>query len=200
MMEAVFGLIGVLVGASLTWIQEAWSDSRTRERHARYLAIRVVCVLDKYVENCADVALDDGLCEGRRNEEGCLEPQVSPPSSPAFSEDLDWKSIDHELMYRLLSLPSEAEAANRMIAGASEHADPPDYEEVFEERQYQYAKLGLTAFALAEEIRKKYGIPSQELGDWNPAEQLTKVKGRVEEQRRKRGQYLAESASSLSGP
>lgn len=41
-----------------------------------------------------------------------------------FSDDLDWKSIDHALMYRLLSLPSEADIANRMIGAASEHAFP----------------------------------------------------------------------------
>lgn len=184
MTEAIFGLVGVFVGVLLTWFQNAWSERKARERHARYLAIRVVCVLDQYVENCAEVALDDGLCEGRPNEEGCLEPQVSPPPSPVFPEDLDWKSVDHTLMYRLLSLPSNAEAANRIISAASEHAFPPDYEEAFDERQFQYAKLGLNAFALTQVIREKYGIPARELDQWDPVDHLTKTKERIEEERR----------------
>jgi hypothetical protein len=197
MTEAIFGLAGVAVGALLAWFQAAWSDRKERQRHARYLAIRVVCVLDKYVENCAAVVSDDGLRDGQRDEEGCLAPQVDEPSPPAFPEDLEWKSIEHGLMYRLLSLPSEAEAAARMIGAASEHAFPPDYEEAFEERQYQYARLGLAAFALTKEIRKEYGIPPKELGDWDPVEHLSKGKEQVEEQRSKRRQRLADSASSL---
>lgn len=181
--DAVFGLVGVIVGAVLTWFQSARSERKARDRDARYLAIRVVCVLDKYIENCAEVAADDGLCDGQRDEEGCLSPQVSPPPAPAFSDDLDWKSIDHELMYRLLSLPSEADAANRMISAAAEHAFPPDYEEVFEERQFQYARLGLTAFALTEAIRKKYGIPPRELDYYDPVDHLTTAKEQVEKDR-----------------
>jgi hypothetical protein len=40
MREALYGLIGVLVGAFLTafltWIREVLADRRTRGRHARY--------------------------------------------------------------------------------------------------------------------------------------------------------------------
>jgi hypothetical protein len=193
MTEAAFGLAGVIVGAFLAWFQAAWSDRRTRERHARYLAIRVVCVLDRYLESCAEVAIDDGLCEGQPNAEGFLEPQVSLPPPPAFSDDMDWKSIPHELMYRLLSLPSEAEVANRMIAGAAEHDTPPDYASFFEERQYQYAKLGLRAFKLTDEIRKAYAIPGRECGEWNPVEHLAKVKTNVEQDRLKRASHYANS-------
>jgi len=189
--ELLSGLIGVFVGALLTLVREVWSDWRGRARHARYLAIRVVCTLDRYIESCADVASDDGLCQGQPNAEGYLEPQVSPPSPPVFPEDLDWKSIEPALMYRILSLPSQAEAANRMIGAAWDSADPPDYEQAFEERQDQYAKLGLTAFALTQEIRKKYGIPPQDLGEWDPAAHLAKVRERVEEERRGRRQQLA---------
>ena len=193
MTEAAFGLAGVIIGAFLAWFQAAWSDRRVRERHARYLAIRAVCVLDRYLDSCADVAIDDGLCEGQLNDEGCLEPQVSLPPPPAFSDDMDWKSIPHELMYRLLSLPSDAEVANRMIDGIAEHDTPPDYARFFEERQYQYAKLGLRAFKLTNEIRKGYGIPSREWGEWNPVEHLGNVKTNIEQDRLKRAARYAES-------
>jgi hypothetical protein len=112
MSGAVFGLIGVVIGSLLNWFREMLTDWRTRARHARYLAIRVVCVLDKYVGKCAEVVADDGLSYGQRDEQGCLRSQVPTPSPLDFPHDLDWMSIEHTLMYRLLSMPNEAGAAN----------------------------------------------------------------------------------------
>jgi hypothetical protein len=204
MSDGVVGLLGVIVGAVLTWGHGTWSEWRERARHARYLAIRVVCILDKYIEDCVAVTLDDGYCEGRPGgEDGTAEPQVETPPPPAFPQDLDWKCIDHELMYRLLSLPRDVEAANQRIVYASENAFPPDYDEAFEERQYQYAKLGLAAFALTEEIRKRYKIPLQETGDWNPAERLGEERKKIEEVRQARhAEYvrLMEHAPKMSAP
>ncbi|MGO9594777.1 MAG: hypothetical protein ACLQFT_20705 [Steroidobacteraceae bacterium] len=191
---AVVGIVGVVIGSFLTLLRETWSDSRMRARHARYLAIRVVCTLDKYVENCAEVVSDDGLCMGQRDKEGCLQAQVPTPPPLAFPDGLDWKSIDHALMYRLLSMPNEAEAADRKIDFVSQYvAGPPDFEEFFEERRDKYATLGLAAFALTQEMRTKYDIPQQTLGEWNPAERLAKAKEQVEKDRRDRMQRLAAS-------
>jgi hypothetical protein len=195
-----FSLAGVVVGALLTLVRDIWADRRTRSRSARYLAIRVVCLLDKYVEHCAEVATDDGLCQGQRDPEGCLRAQVSPPDSPEFPQDVDWKSINPELMYRLLSLPNEADAAARRVNAMWEFADPPDFDEFFEERQDQYGKLGLAAFALTQEIRKKYRIPPQDFGEWNPVEHLTKARAQVEEDRRKRRERIMASPMFLNSP
>jgi hypothetical protein len=197
MRELLSGLLGVVVGATLSWLRELWSENRHRTRHARYVAIRVVCALDRYVDRCADVASDDGLCQGQPNAEGCLEAQVDPPPPPAFSEDLDWKSIEPALMYRILSLPSEAESAKRLIDAVADFTGPPDYEPFFEERQDQYAKLGLAAYSLTEEIRKKYGIPAQERGEWDPAAHLAKVREQVAEERRQRRDRVAQLPSVI---
>jgi hypothetical protein len=100
-------------------------------------------------------------------------------------------------MYRLLSLPSEAETANRAIGAAWDYADPPDFDQAFEERQWRYAKLGLAAFAHTQELRRKYTIPTQELGDWNPVEHLTKAKEGIEATRKSRGLRIASLPTSL---
>lgn len=187
MTEAVFGLIGVLIGVFSTWGQSWWSESRSTGRAAHYLAVRVVCVLDQYVERCAEVVSDDGLSFGQRNPDGCLEPQVPLPGPPMFPEDVDWKSIGHDLMYRLLSMPAEVEEADQAIGFVrSVVAFPPDYDEFFEERSYQYGQIGLKASALADELRKIYSIPQRELGDWNPLEKLSEAIKEVEETRQKR--------------
>jgi hypothetical protein len=191
---ATAGLIGVVIGSLLTWIREAWSARRIRTDHARYLAIRVVCVLDGYVGKCAEVVDDDGLSYGQRNEKGYLVPQVETPDAPKFPEDLDWKSVEHILAYKLLSMSNEAEMADSKISSVSEYvASPPDFEEYFEERQDQYSKLGLAAFAITQTLREKYKLPSQEFADWNPAERLRKARQEVEEVRQERYQRIAAS-------
>ena len=193
-MDGLSGLIGVVVGSVLSGFRDAWSDRKMRDRHAQYLATRVVCALDSYVEACTEVVADDGLCEGQTNAQGCLEPQVRLPPAPEFSQDLDWQSIDPGLMYRLLSLPNEVGAANRIISSTWDAIGPPDYD--FEGRQYQYALLGLVAHALTQELRGKYGLPAQRLGEWNPVDYLTKAKNEIEEDRRLR----AAQHSALPAP
>jgi hypothetical protein len=158
------------------------------ERHARYLAIRVVCILDKFQDHCVDVVRDDGTdFQGKRNAEVYLEAQVALPESPLFPADVDWKSIKPDLMYRILSLHSQVEGARRSIASTAEFTSPPDFEEFFKERRYQYSKLGLTAAELAWELRKTYTIADRDCGDWNPVEHLKHHKSRIEKERKVRG-------------
>jgi hypothetical protein len=159
--SAISGFIGVLVGtAIIPWVR----DYSSRKRAARYLAIRVVCILDKYLEDCAAVAMD----WGREDPEGELETQVSAPSPPSYPSDLDWRSIDYVLMYELLSLPTMAEKAGSVVSAATEHAYGPDYREYFEERNFQYGTLGLKGFALAQRLRKEYTIPDLDFDQWDP--------------------------------
>lgn len=140
-----------------------------RGRAARYLAIRVVCIFDKYLEDCVSVVWDNG----DEASDGCLEPKVRAPGPPSLPNDVDWKSIDHNLMYEILSFPSDVEAADRDIAFTWDNmAFPPNYEEAFTERAFYYAQFGLRAYELAKKIRKIYRIPSKHYEDWNPVSVL----------------------------
>ncbi len=186
MMEAVFGLIGVLVGSSISWFQKYWTNKQAAKRDARYLAIRVACILDKFVEDCADVISDNGLSYGQRTPDGLLEPQVRAPGAPIFPEDVDWRSIEHELMYKILSLPSEVEGADRMIKFTESIAGPPDFEDWFSERSYHYSRLGLVAYKLSEELCENYGIQKKIYNDWDPLEALKEELSTVTNKRQKR--------------
>lgn len=191
--DAVFGLLGVLVGALLTTGKDVWAYFAGRRQVARYLAIRVVCVLDKYVEKCAEVVLDDGLSYGQRDENGYLTPQVALPPAPEFPNDLDWKSIDHTLAYEILSLPNEVASAEGAIAFAWDISGPPDHDEVFEQRILRYAAIGLKAASITDRLRAKFDIPKQDLGDWNPIERMNDEKAKVE----KRGAEQAAASAKL---
>lgn len=182
------GLVGVLIGSGITWFQTVWVSKREMDRSARYLAIRIACILDKYVEDCAAVVRDDGLSYGQRTPEGCLEPQVKSPGPPVYPDDVDWKSIDHEMMYKLLSFPADVEGGDSIISAAWAVSHPPDYEDWFEERAFWYAQFGLAAYALAEDLSKKYGIQKKTYKDWNPVAELKKE---LEALHQRRGQRFA---------
>ena len=109
LISAASGLVGVVVGAALPWLRDAWNN----KRNARYLAIRVVCVLDDFLDQCTDIVGDDGLSLEQRNADGELRPQVSQPTGLLLPNDVDWRSIDHELMYSILALPSRIQNDNR---------------------------------------------------------------------------------------
>jgi hypothetical protein len=89
-------------------------------------------------------------------------------------------------MYRVLSLPGEMDIADKKIAFEAEFSFSPDGFEYFEERQYQYACLGLSALRLARDLRNTYSIQPRDFGDWNPEAQLQEKKDRIDERRKKR--------------
>jgi len=178
------GLIGVVVGAGITGGKEVLFDWRNRRRNARYLAIRTVCLLDQFIDNCASVAADDGTSQGEpAGKDGCYEPQVMAPEFEISSLDGDWKTVPQDLMYALISFPMQVEAANHRISVTAEHSFPP-FDDFVEERQLQYAKLGLKAAALADRLRRLYKIPPRTLEDWNPIDYMRAQLNKLEQRRR----------------
>lgn len=170
--QAIIGLVGVLVGAFLTVFKEWWFKKSDRQRSREYLAIRVVCILDQLLDECMDVVSDDGLWYGQRDPDGHLAPQVDTPELNFDALAVDWESLPADLAYEILGLPGLIKVADRYISGASEHAFPPDYEEAFEERQFQYAQLGLKVSGLSQRLRRLGTLPDREVHDRNPVEEM----------------------------
>jgi hypothetical protein len=190
---ALVGLAGVVVGVFLTGVRDWVTAYFTRNRDAKYLAIRIVCILDAYLEACVDVVNDDGTHYGERHPDGTLQEQVPLPEFPEFPTDIDWRTIPAKLMYVILRFPNEIEAEYKIIQQSYDFASPPDYDEAFEARQLGYVRLGLTADSIARELRKKYDIPPPEYPGWEPAEWLNKKKVELDKQR----QEMAEQSVGL---
>lgn len=151
--------------------KEAEARAEQREREARYLAIRLVCQLDPFIYACCDVSMD----KGAPDKDGYLVRTVEVPTM-SLPDDVDWRCLDQQLMYRALSFPNDIGAANRSTASAMEYAaSPPDYEEFFVERRKRFAQLGLAALALADDLRAKFEIPAREDGDDNPEGHLNEA-------------------------
>lgn len=174
---AIIGLVGVVVGAvvtaGLTMIREWMSERKEQKKNSEYLAILVSSMLDMYVAGCAEVVSDDGLYHGERNADGYREIHSTAPSFEPLSVQVEWKSLPSKLMNEVLSFPLEIEAAKSKIEGAYEYeATPPDFDEYFAERQYQYALLGLRAFGLSSSLRRNARLPARSPSSWNPVEYM----------------------------
>jgi hypothetical protein len=143
-------------------------DWRSTKSDGTYLAIRVVCVLDKFVEDCASTAIDSG----EENEKGESIARVTAPDPPTYPIDVNWKSINNKLMYKLLSLPASTERAANYVQNAAEDSIGPSNGEWFEARTESYANLGLQAHALSRELRKQYKLPVVEFLAWDPISRM----------------------------
>lgn len=196
MTEALFGFIGVIVGALVPWLQASLESRRTRERDAQYLAIRVACILDKFVEDCAAVAED----EGQENQQGITEATTKTPDVP-YPQDVDWRSIDPELMYSLLSFQNEVRAAEAATAAAWDWEDVPEFTHYFETRSEQYGECGLKAAKLGQELRRIYSIPPNKYPDrWDPVAVIRKEQIARTKRQRERMERLLDDMADDSSP
>ncbi len=172
---AILTTVGTWVVARYTMVgaaeKEAAARAEVREREARYLAIRLVCMLDPFIYECCSITMDNG----EPDKDGYFVPTVEAPAV-VLPDNVDWRSLDQQLMYRALSFPNEIQAAKQSISAALEYAGtPPDYPEFFVQRQKSFAQLGLAALSLADDLRAKFEIPAREDGDDDPPAHLSKA-------------------------
>lgn len=191
MESAIFGLIGVALGALLAVAREWWFQTRKNKKEAEYLAILVSCELERYAARCADVVGDDGLCEGCPDEHGYSSIQVEAPKFDPQRFSVEWKSLPAHLMYEILDFPYKAELASQSVSAAFKYvATPPDYWEGFEERQLQYACLGIAASKLAAKLCAYAGLPARDICEWNPAEYMERHRIDIESRRKERASHI----------
>jgi hypothetical protein len=68
-------------------------------------------------------------------------------------------------------------------------SDPPDFEEYFEARCFEYGTLGLKAFELSQALRGAFNIPDLEPSEWNPVERIKAELEELKERRKKRADW-----------
>ncbi len=179
--KALYGLSGIFIGFILSSFKEWWILKFKRKKEAEFLSVHVSFLLERFIEECAEIVEDDGLYHGQYNQEGCRQAHAKEPSLNLKSLDVDWKSLPSGLMYRILDLPNEIYKANKRISSVEEHvASPPDYEEIFEERQYAYAKLGLLAIKYVDELRDLGSLRKRGRNKHNPEKTLIDKRNEIE--------------------
>jgi hypothetical protein len=101
------------------------------------------------------------------------------------------------LTYEILNFSNLVSNAESRVSDFFDDASPDDSCECFVERQFQYAKLGVKAAALATKLRKKMGLPRLEVSEWDPLEHLLKVKTEIESDRLERDKKHLEMMKSI---
>lgn len=189
MVTAIFGLLGVIVGGLIAVLKELHFKKMKDEKDAKYLSALVSFELERYASLCADVVGDNGLCQGQPDERGYSRTQVNLPKFEPLLIKGEWTTLPTDLMFEILDLPQKAEAADNKIDGVFENDSPPDWSYGFEERQLQYANLGIKALMLSEKLKLHAGFPNGTDNRWTPlnfmVERLTEIeKNRFEASQR----------------
>lgn len=203
---AVIGFLGVILGLLVGVIKEWVMSSSKKKKDLEYLVVRVTTELDKFAEGCAGVAGDDGTVYGQPDDHDCYSPQVEVPELNLHDLDVEWKALPGYLLYEVLNYPNEVDAVKRYLSSAAEFANPP-YDDYMEERQYEYAKLGVNANKFASKLRMQAGFPSKDVFKWDcvdymeqqikTIEQRTADRERATELRQQIAQHKADSAVSI---
>lgn len=180
---AIFGLVGVVAGGLVTTVGQWWLASRQESKNKYYLAVMVIGRLDSYVMACADVVGDDGLSRGPSQYGEVLSPLVTLPTFTLTDLNVDWRSIPADMLYELQEIASYESIAKQIVNSAWEISTPPDNDELFEERQYQFALLGLKAHEAAQKLRCLAKLPNRMSMSWNPIERMKQRKEQIESRR-----------------
>ena len=196
MSEAIIGFIGVIIGAFLTPVIEWVRAARTDRKHARYMAIRVISIIDEFVDMCVEVAADSG----EPDQGGWYYYHAAVPKLEPFPDGLDWEVIDHKLAYDILSLPNKLNDTKRNIRWESQHIGGPN-DELGPILQYEYSTLGLFALDVSNKLRNKYKIQQDPVDhrnpDWSAFKFLSETKEKIEKNRKEYEKKQAEFLASL---
>ena len=153
-------------GAALGGVYLAHYFTRRREERAAavklaserlFIATELVFLLEQFAQESAAVATDDGY----ENQNGRTVPAKKYPVLNISAITGDWRVLPAKLMYRIRELPVMQGEADRTVNEAE--LIPPDYDEFFEARQYQYTRLGLKALIQARRLRRLVGLPHTRL-------------------------------------
>lgn len=171
MSDGWFALGGVFLGAILTWFIDWLKEREAQSKNAHYLVIRLIPILDQYLDSCLDVVGDDGTAYGQPGgKDGTYKEQKPTPEKLFFPDDVDWKSIEQDLLKKIMRLPSEAYLAKRAVQDEIDNPNTDsDYGEIIAVRRYQYARLSIKCYDLLQDLRTKYSIETRTYPNkWSP--------------------------------
>lgn len=145
-------------GTILIELKKFLTSKINTKKRREYLATKVVNTLEIFVEGCAKVVQDDGTFMGQAGLDGYHSPQAALPEFLPLSLDVDWQSINANLMNKILRFPNKIHFANSKIDNVGEHSSPPEYFEFYKERQYQHSLLGIEAIKIIFELNQEAGF------------------------------------------
>lgn len=163
---AAIGILGVIVGALATTWRERSAEKRKARKDSALVAAVIGGELDRFIAGCIAVSQDDGEPDHLT---GIWDQTANTPTFDPSKYQVEWRSIDEKIMFDIHDLPYEISYSDATISAAGEHDSPPDYSDWFEERQYQYAKLGLHCLDIVQRLRASAKLtPRRKTHEWDP--------------------------------
>jgi hypothetical protein len=194
--SAFAGISGVILGGLITTMKDVLLNRSKNKADKTYLSILVGAHLDRYINGCYRMALDDGqshdpwdryLQQERR-------PQVTAPGFNPLDFDVEWKLLPPQLMHDILGIPHEAESVEASIAYVA-MTDEDDHEHLdfFWARREQWGYLGLKVVDIATRLRRLSGLAKAPRSDieWSVASGLQDAVNKVGHERKKYAERVA---------
>ena len=155
MSQLISGLVGVGVGALLSAFIQMVTHRYSRRQRRQHLILLVCSILDDFCSDCREAINDDG-----DERTGVRRFWVPMPTAPVFPSEIDWTTIDQDLVRRILWLrPAVPKAEKRLEFIGNEWADPPEYEAAFAFRRERCSEFLQKASDLSAELRRKAKPP-----------------------------------------
>lgn len=163
-------LTGAIIGASLVWLGDFIKSKYNQSKNVHYLAVRLIPVLEQFLDDCFDVSADNGVPIGASpSQVHKYSPQIQAPELN-LPNDVDWKSIDKCLTEEIMKLPVEIYSINKSLNIDSQFAEP-DYSEFMYSRQLRFAEFSLKIDSIISKLKKILKQkPTEYSGHWNPRE------------------------------
>ncbi|MFT4271382.1 MAG: hypothetical protein QM578_10250 [Pantoea sp.] len=169
MSDGYIGLIGAVVGAFIsggfTWFND-WSKSRFQnKKDLQVLALKLSYRLDCYVRSCIECLEDDGR-EYYEDEQGqWSEFRGYKVEFPVFTlgelNDVDWKLMSPDLMYKVFDLPSKVGISKQRFMNELDEFDEhynDDYPTTIREKEL--TDLGIMFYHVSQELKREAKLPS----------------------------------------
>lgn len=187
---ALMILIGVAV-AGLSIGVVVWISRKIERRpivlpedEARDLAMQLVLAIDDFVGGCYMAAHDFPEFDVDDPENFFLHADDPVLTLP---KDANWSLFERQLSDEIRWLPNRLR--NVRDALESIEIDPPDFKDLFEHRQDEYARLGLRGMDLVERICAAYQLPLPARPDYyNPREDFLSKTREMDQFWRRRAQ------------
>jgi hypothetical protein len=158
------GLATAILNQAIGWWRDSRKDHVATAREARYLAIRLAVLLEKFSLDCADSIADYELHTDFDGYAGKSRGTI--PDLPEYPEG-DWRVLSAELLGRCLSLRNEL----RLSDGHIGFWEDVGYRECIPaECAQQTGKCGYRAWILAKDLRAEYQLgpfDTKDVSQWD---------------------------------
>lgn len=147
-------LVGTALGAGLIWFSEFIKARFHKKQNAHYLAVRLIPILEQFLDECYDVAFDDGTYAGLpAGSDGSYKEQTKIPELK-LPDDVDWKSINKKLLKEIMVLSTKTYAIYKHLSFEWEFQSVGDNSEYIFERRLAFSKLALSIDAILSKVKK----------------------------------------------